>query len=177
MRYASLLRTPSARVLRLLPLAALVAACSPDQSDRGYTAVVHRGGPPALPEATHPQPPAVPPGTQLGGGPAQKITLATLPAGVTQEMIDAGQEKFGGLCASCHGQGGAGSAAAPALNDAQWLNIGGDYPEIVAIINSGVAQPKQFGGMMPPRGGGTFTDEEVNQIAAYVYALSHQGES
>lgn len=177
MRYASLIGTRSARVLRLLPLAALVAACGPDQSDKGYTAVTHRGGPPALPEATHPQPPAVPPGTQLGGAAAQKLTLATMPEGVTQAMIDQGQEKFGGVCAACHGQAGAGTPAAPALNDAQWLNIGGSYPEIVAIINSGVAQPKQFGGVMPPRGGGTFTPEEVNQIAAYVYALSHQGDS
>jgi mono/diheme cytochrome c family protein len=29
--------------------------------------------------------------------------------------------------------------------------------------------------MMPPKGGGSFDDQQVAAIAAYVYALSHQG--
>jgi hypothetical protein len=28
---------------------------------------------------------------------------------------------------------------------------------------------------MPPLGGGSFTDDQVRQLAAYVFALSHQG--
>ena len=94
---------------------------------------------------------------------------------LTQAMVDVGQDQFGTVCASCHGQGGTGSPAGPALNDAQWLNITGQYPEIVTVINSGVASPKEFPGVMPPRGGGSFDDQQVAAIAAYVYALSHQG--
>jgi mono/diheme cytochrome c family protein len=175
MRQATPVRTRPSSVLLLLPLVVLTA-CAPDQSDRGYTTVVSRGGPPALPEATHPQPPAVPPGTTLGGA-SQTITLVNPPQGVTQEMVDAGQKEFGTVCAACHGNGGVGTPAAPPLNDAEWLNIRGEYPELVTLINTGVPAPKQFPGMMPPRGGGQFTPEQVNQIAAYVYALSHQGNS
>ena len=32
-------------------------------------------------------------------------------------------------------------------------------------------------GAMPPRGGGSFTDDQVRALAAYVFALSQQGES
>jgi mono/diheme cytochrome c family protein len=114
------------------------------------------------------------PGTSVGAA-AAKVVLANPPAGVTQAMVDQGQQAFGTVCAACHGQNGTGSPAAPALNDRQWLNIGGQYPEIVTIINSGVPKPKQFPGMMPPKGGGTFDDAQVRSIAAYVYALSQQG--
>jgi mono/diheme cytochrome c family protein len=173
MRDASLTWTRSARVFLLLPLATLAAACGPTQ-ESGFAKVTHRGGPPEPPAASHPQPPAVAPGTVIGGA-AEKVTMATMPPGMTQEMIDAGQASFGTVCSACHGPNGGGTAAAPALNDAQWLNMGGSYQEIVGIINTGVPAPKQFGGMMPPRGGGQFTPEQVNEIAAYVYALSHQG--
>jgi mono/diheme cytochrome c family protein len=173
MRDVSLNRTRAARVLRLFPLAVL-AACAPDQSGSGYDTVTSRGGPPELPAPTHPAPPPVAPGTSLGGA-AQKVTLASMPAGVTQDMIDKGQTSFGTVCAACHGSGGVGTPAAPPLNDGEWLNITGAYPEIVTLVNNGVPQPKKFAGMMPPKGGGQFTDEQVREIAAYVYALSHQG--
>jgi mono/diheme cytochrome c family protein len=175
MRHASLNRTRPARVLRLLPLAALFAACGPSQED-GFAKVTHRGGPPTPPQATHPQPPAVAPGTQLSSAP-QRVTMASMPAGMTQEMVDTGQDRFGTVCAACHGPGGTGTAAAPPLNDGEWLNMGGSFPEIEALINSGVPAPKKYGGAMPPRGGGQFTPEQVKEIAAYVYALSHQGGS
>jgi len=175
MRDVSPTWTRPVRVLRLFPFA-LLAACAPDQSGSGYNTVTYRGGPPALPQATHPEPPAVAPGTTLGGAPA-KVTLATMPPGVTQDMIDKGQASFGTVCVGCHGPGGVGSAAAPKLADSQWINIHGSYDEIVATIMAGVPQPKQHPGMMPPRGGGQFTDEQVRELAAYVYALSHQGNS
>jgi mono/diheme cytochrome c family protein len=174
MRDASPTRTHPLRVLRLIPFA-LLAACAPDQSGSGYATVTHRGGPPELPKQTHPQPPAVAPGTSLGGGGAEKVVMASMPPGMTQEMVYKGQTSFGTVCSACHGPGGAGTAAAPALNDGEWLNIQGEYPQIAAIITSGVPQPKKYPGMMPPRGGGQFTDDQVKEIAAYVYALSHQG--
>ena len=80
------------------------------------------------------------PGTTVGAT-AARIVATNLPQGVTQAMVDAGQDQFGTVCASCHGQGGVGSPAGPALNDATWLNISGQYPEIITIINTGVAEP------------------------------------
>ena len=162
-------------VLLTLPAASAMAGCKPIK-EGGYDAQVHRT--PAyeaqVAEATNPAPPPVMAGIG-GGGAGPKIVAKNLPAGVTQAMVDQGQELFGTVCAACHGQGGAGTASAPALNDSKWLWISGQYPEIVARIKSGVPAPKEHPAPMPPRGGGNFTDEQVNQIAAYVYALSHQG--
>jgi mono/diheme cytochrome c family protein len=156
----------------LLPAAALLGGCKPG-AEGGFDRVSYRDDP-VVPQAAHPDPPAVTPGTTVGAT-AARIVATNLPQGITQAMVDAGQDQFGTVCASCHGQGGTGSPAAPPLNDAIWLNITGQYPEIVALINSGVPRPKQFPGMMPPRGGGSFDDQQVAAIAAYVYALSHQG--
>ncbi|HEX8363549.1 MAG TPA: cytochrome c [Longimicrobium sp.] len=170
-------RTRPARALWLaLPLAAaLASACKPELPPGGYETVSYRP-PRVMPGWSHPDPPPVTPGSTLGGG-GPKIVARNLPAGVTQAMVDQGQELFGQVCTACHSAGGAGSTAAPALNDKQWLHISGAYPEIVSIINAGVANPKQYPGVMPPRGGGNFTPEQVGQIAAYVFALSQQGES
>jgi mono/diheme cytochrome c family protein len=167
-----------ADVLRRVPgaawlaLAALLAGCEPGAVG-GYQKIVYRDDP-AVPRAAYPDPPAVTPGASAGG-PVVRIQATNLPQGVTQAMVDEGQDKFGTVCSSCHGQGGTGSAAAPALNDNQWLNITGQYPEIVTIINNGVPAPRQFPAPMPAKGGGSFSDAEVRSIAAYVFALSRQG--
>jgi mono/diheme cytochrome c family protein len=155
-----------------LPVAALLAGCEPGAVG-GYPKVVYRDDA-KPPQAAFPDPPAVTPGATAGGT-AARIVAANLPQGVTQAMVDEGQDQFGTVCAACHGQGGVGTAAAPALNDATWLNISGQFPEIVNVINAGVATPKQFPGVMPPKGGGSFDDAQVRAIAAYVFALAHQG--
>jgi mono/diheme cytochrome c family protein len=159
--------------LALPAMAALLAGCEPGDARGGYSKIVYRDDP-AVPRAAYPDPPPVTPGANVGGSQA-RIVATNLPQGVTQAMVDEGQDQYGTVCAACHGQGGTGSAAAPALNDAAWLHISGQYPEIVTIINNGVANPKQYGGIMPPKGGGSFDDAQVRAIAAYVYALSHQG--
>lgn len=163
-------RAPAA----LLLAAALLAGCKPG-AEGGYAKISYRGDP-QVPAHPFPEPPEVVPGTSVGA-PAAKVVLRNAPAGVTQAMVDQGQESFGTVCAGCHGQGGTGSTSAPPLNDRAWLNIGGQYPEIVALINSGVPNPKQYPAPMPPRGGGSFDEAQVRSIAAYVYAISQQGGS
>jgi mono/diheme cytochrome c family protein len=165
-------RTAGAAWLALPAMAALLAGCEPGAVG-GYPKIVYRADP-VVPQAAHPYPPPVTPGASAGG-PVVRIVAANLPQGVTQAMVDQGQDQYGTVCAACHGQNGVGTPAAPALNDAQWLNISGQYPEIVTIINNGVPTPKQYGGMMPPKGGGSFDDAQVRAIAAYVIALSQQG--
>jgi len=165
-------RSAGAAWLTLPAAAALLAGCEPGAVG-GYPKIVYRSDP-VVPQATHPDPPPVTPGASAGGS-AARIVATNLPQGVTQAMVDEGQDQFGSVCAACHGQGGTGSPAAPALNDPQWINISGQYPEIVTVINNGVANPKQYPAPMPPKGGGSFDDAQVRAIAAYVYALSHQG--
>jgi mono/diheme cytochrome c family protein len=99
---------------------------------------------------------------------------AALPAGVTQEMVAQGEQLYGstGNCWTCHGADGSGTPLAPAVNDASWLHIDGSFEQLVQIIANGVQQPLQYPAAMPPRGGAPLTDEQVSQIAAYVYSIS-----
>ena len=80
----------------------------------------------------------------------------------------------GGTCTACHGQDAKGTAVAPDLTDNQWINGDGSYQFIVHTVHTGVPQPKQHPAPMPPMGGATLTDEQVNAVAAYVYSLSHK---
>jgi mono/diheme cytochrome c family protein len=121
--------------------------------------------PPATTPATPPPPPAT--DTGAGGGGA-------LPPGVTPEMVAAGQQIFTGAggCMACHGPDATGTPLAPNLTDNEWINISGrNYDEIVNLIKTGVPTPKQAPAPMPPRGGSNITDDQVNQVAAYVVSL------
>lgn len=119
---------------------------------------------------------APPPAAQSS---APQVDPSTLPEGVTQAMIDAGQTIFTqtGFCFTCHGQDGTGSQLAPNLTDDEWLHAtDGDYELIVQTITDGVPQPIQFtASQMPPMGGAQLTDEQVREVAAYVWSLSHGG--
>lgn len=179
------------QLVGLLVIAA--AACGdPDTTDtRGYTkapleepTVLVRGeaatemsrlGEPILPaapiyEAEEPadSPQATPAPTR------QPAAAPQVPAGATEADVQQGQQLFAstGNCFTCHGQTGGGSGMAPALNDAQWLNIDGSFASIQQAINSGVQVPKQFPAPMPAKGGAQLTDQQVKQIAAYVYSIS-----
>jgi cbb3-type cytochrome c oxidase subunit III len=113
-------------------------------------------------------PPATPPAT---GG-------AMLPDGVTQEMVTAGQAIFtgNGICYTCHGQDATGvQGLGPNLTDQEWLNTDGTYEGIVQTVTTGVPQPQQASAPMPPMGGAALTEQQVREVAAYVYSLSHGG--
>ncbi len=169
-----------------------VAACGdPDTSDnRGYTKApleqptvlvkgepespMDRLGTPLLPEAPVIDVEEETGKTQTGTAAPQK-TAGQAPAGATAADVSAGETVFSstGNCFTCHGQAGAGSALAPALNDNQWLNISGDFASITQVVNNGVPQPKQFPAAMPAKGGAPLTEQQVRQVSAYVYSISH----
>lgn len=99
-----------------------------------------------------------------------------LPEGVTQDMVAQGEQIFNQqICMSCHGANGTGSVLGPALNDQEWLNVDGSYDEIMNVVRTGVPEPVEFQAPMPPMGGIQLSDEQIQQVAAYVYALSHGG--
>ena len=98
-----------------------------------------------------------------------------MPAGVTADMITQGKDIFAGagLCASCHGPDGTGTPIAPALNDGTWLHIDGAFPNIVTLVTSGVATPKEHPVPMAPKGGTNLSDDQVKAVSAYVWSLSN----
>ena len=178
------------RKTALIALAALAACGDPDTNDdRGYTkaplekpTVLVQGEPGSAMDALgNPNLPVAPiieaeeeKDTAAGHGTAAP-KAGTPPAGATAADVTAGETIFTstGNCFTCHGQAGAGSALAPALNDNQWLNVSGDFASLQEVINNGVPNPKQFPAAMPAKGGAPLTDAQVRQVAAYVYSLSH----
>lgn len=178
----------------LLIAAVALAACGdPDTNDRrGYTKAplenatvlvqgepnseMDRLGNPMYPEAPlieAEEDTAGPAGT-TPAAPAPKAG-GTPPAGATAADVTEGEKVFSGAgnCFTCHGANGTGTALAPALNDAQWLNVDGSFPSLQQVINSGVPNPKQYPAAMPAKGGAPLTEQQVKQVAAYVYSLSH----
>ncbi|MGH7553913.1 MAG: c-type cytochrome [Longimicrobiales bacterium] len=139
-----------------LSLMVFIAACGGEPSTDQVPADTTTAAPPP------------PPPTDTGGA-------AALPPGVTPEMVAAGQAIFTGAggCVACHGPDATGTPLAPNLTDATWLNVSGrNYDEIVALIKTGVATPKEAPAPMPPKGGSQITDQQVNEVAAYVVSIS-----
>lgn len=81
--------------------------------------------------------------------------------------VDLGTKLFADNCASCHGQGANGGSA-PVLNATQFLKSTTDT-QIESIVKVGVP-----GSDMDAKGldyGGSFTDEQIAQITAYIRSL------
>ncbi|MBI2409182.1 MAG: c-type cytochrome [Gemmatimonadetes bacterium] len=111
--------------------------------------------------------------------PAASVDPATLdPKTITPQELALGDSLFHGLigatsCQACHGPDAKGGTVAPNLTDAEWLHSDGSYGAIYHQIETGVPQPKQYLGVMPPFGGAPLTPEKHRAVAAYVYSLSH----
>ena len=111
--------------------------------------------------------------TSSGGA---DLSGVELPAGVTAEMVAAGGDLWPTqICTTCHGPAAEGvTDLGPDLTDDVWLNSDGSYEAIVTTITNGVPQPKEFAAPMMPKGGmPSITEEQVRQLAAYIYALSN----
>jgi len=123
--------------------------------------------------------PAVEEEAQAADSPAAgalaQIDTASLPPGVTPEMVVEGRAIFTGqgICYTCHGMDGTGTQLAPNLTDDEWINVDGSYQAIVDLIPVGVPQPKQYPAPMPPMGGAQLSQDQIKAVAAYVYTLSH----
>jgi mono/diheme cytochrome c family protein len=121
-------------------------------------------------------------GRSAGGAPTPSGANAmAMPADVTPANIALGDSIFNtGSCARCHGAKGIGAANAPALNDAQWLQLRtGAYDEIVGIITTGVPaaaiKDSTHKTPMGARGGRmSLTDTQIKAVAAYVYSISRR---
>jgi|SRR5215471_2207203 len=85
-----------------------------------------------------------------------------------------GRQIFAANCAQCHGADATGGGSAPTLNSRQFLkSTTGD--QIFALVSGGVS-----GTEMPAWSlnyGGTFTDEQVRQVATYLRTLEAKAPS
>jgi mono/diheme cytochrome c family protein len=50
----------------------------------------------------------------------------------------------------------------------------GSLASIAHIITAGVTHPRNYTGVMPPKGGAPLSDSDVAAVAAYVWALGHR---
>ena len=94
-----------------------------------------------------------------------------LPPGVSQESARQGRELYV-VCATCHGPDARGTQLGPSLRDQEWVHIDGSYEQIQRVIIDGVAEPEEFPVPMPAGGAGAFTQQQLRDVSAYVFALS-----
>lgn len=97
-----------------------------------------------------------------------------LPPGTDFQQAVRGHELFP-VCAVCHGLEGEGTQLGPSLRDPEWIHGSGELDDLVQVIRTGVADPREHPIPMPEMGGGRFTDEDLRALAVYVYALSRSG--
>jgi mono/diheme cytochrome c family protein len=117
------------------------------------------------------------PAEQPAPAPTPPTSNVQLPEGVTMDMVTAGSQIFNQqICFTCHGINGAGTPLGPPLNDQTWINIDGEYTSIQEVVRTGVPQPKEFtASSMPAMGGLQLTDQQIAEVAAYVYSISRGG--
>jgi cbb3-type cytochrome c oxidase subunit III len=118
--------------------------------------------------------------TQTGAqpsAPAQQVGAnVELPEGITLDMVQQGKTVFETTtCFTCHGMDASGTVLAPSLRDQEWLNSDGSFEGITNTIRAGVMQPVRYPSAMPAMGGAQMTDEQIRNVSAYVYAISHGG--
>lgn len=104
------------------------------------------------------------------------VNAPSADATVTPDLIAQGDKVFHGPgnCYACHGTNGQGTVG-PNLTDAEWIHSKGTFEEIVAQVTHGVPKEDSKSGIpMPPKGGGSISDDDVKAVAAYVYSLSHK---
>ena len=102
-----------------------------------------------------------------------------VPPGGTSEQVALGGKIFSGevagaTCAGCHGADGVGTPVGPNLTTGTWLWGDGSLEALTKTITTGVPVPKQHPGAMPPMGGVTLSDKDLQAVAAYVWAIGHQ---
>ena len=118
---------------------------------------------------------APPEGTNAAAGASANLPV---PIGSSRQMVQLGEQVFhgtgGAACTGCHGADARGTPLGPSLITKQWLWSDGSAAGLTRVIRDGVPQPKQFRQPMPAKGGAQLTEEQVQAVAAYVWALNHR---
>jgi glucose/arabinose dehydrogenase/mono/diheme cytochrome c family protein len=117
-----------------------------------------------------------PEGTHPDAGAASSLPV---PSGATPEMVALGNRIYhgevgGAMCTGCHGANAAGTPLGPDLTAKKWLWSDGSWQGIGKTITEGVSMPKQYRAPMPAMGGSQLSPEQVQAVAAYLWALNHK---
>lgn len=107
---------------------------------------------------------------------AAVCALALTSGGVAAQTDGKAVFEGKGLCYACHGKDAKGTPLAPDLTDAEWINVDGTLPAIIALIEKGVPKPVKHPAPMPPMGGAKLSRQEIEAVAAYVKELSKAAE-
>jgi glucose/arabinose dehydrogenase/mono/diheme cytochrome c family protein len=107
------------------------------------------------------------------------VAALPIPPGASPDQVALGDRIFhgqvaGGTCAGCHGADAKGSEVGSDLADGHWLWGNGSLQSIIHTIDTGVPQPKEHTGAMPPKGGAQLSQADVTAVADYVWAISHE---
>jgi mono/diheme cytochrome c family protein len=129
------------------------------------------------PPETEEVPPEEPPAAQQPEPetPTTEPPAGDLAPGTTPEQVAQGEELFrgNGQCHTCHGPDAQGTPLAPNLTSGPWLQLtDGSFDEIRNNIVTGVPEPVEAPAPMPPMGGAQLTDQQIDDLAAYVYSIS-----
>lgn len=128
---------------------------------------------------------APPVGTAAAGGavPPEGVhkdagAALSVPPGATAANVALGQKVFtgqagGAPCSGCHGSDGKGTPLGPDLTAGKWVWSDGSLGGLEKTITSGVPNPKNYRGPMPPMGGAQLSPEQAKAVAAYAWALGH----
>lgn len=98
------------------------------------------------------------------------------PLQVTDSAVARGREVFHGAgnCSACHGLEGVGTDSGAPLAQGVWLHGEDSYEGILARVVHGIPRDVSTRGTtMPMRGWNTLSDQEVRDVAAYVWTISH----
>jgi len=90
------------------------------------------------------------------------------------DVLELGRDLYP-VCSVCHGDDAGGTQLGPPLLGPDWINITGNLAEIEQIIRSGVPAPDEYPIPMPVLGGGSFDDQEIRALAAYIHAIGQGG--
>jgi glucose/arabinose dehydrogenase/sugar lactone lactonase YvrE/mono/diheme cytochrome c family protein len=107
------------------------------------------------------------------------VSMLPLAPGTTREQVALGARIFqgearNGTCGGCHGINGTGASFGSDLSHGVWLWSDGSLAGITSSIKTGVSQPKQHAGAMPPSGGTDLSSDDLAAVSAYVWAIGHQ---
>ncbi|HUN99022.1 MAG TPA: PQQ-dependent sugar dehydrogenase [Bradyrhizobium sp.] len=147
---------------------------------RGDPATARLAAAPAPGEASSPSGTATPPeGTHADAG---RVTQnLPVPPGATKDQVALGDRIFhgeasNGTCSGCHGSDARGTSVGPDLASGNWVWGNGSLAAITKTVTDGVPHPRNYTGVMPPKGGAELSNADVAAVAAYVWAVGHAHE-